>query len=261
MRQKVYGRGTTKYLTVQSLSAYPRLGAALLLAGAIATPVFYFVAGSVPLTALALSSVLLGAIALMLARSLPAIPPRAAQLLLETGMENLAGLIEELGVEERAVYLPSALAGGKPRALIPLGAGPSGVEVTRPLAGRLIVQFGKDPEDVGLLVATPGAAVMSLLETPPGPSSSELEAALARVLVGSLDLATSVAVAQEPGSAIVSVSGLRLDRDDLWVYRLLGTPVASMAAAVVAEGLGRPVVVLSEERVAGMTVVRLGVGR
>lgn len=244
----------------RSLSSYARVGAALVLAGAIAAPVFYFVAASVPLTALALSSILLGAVALLLARSLPAVPPRAAALLLEAGLENLAGLVEELGVEEKAVYLPSALAGGKPRALIPLGANPPRIEVTRPLPERLIAQFGPDAEDMGLLVVTPGAAVMAMLEAPPGPSSSELEAALARVLVGSLDLATSVQVAQEPGFAAVSVSGLRLDRDDLWIYRLLGTPVASIAAAVVAEGLGTPVTVLSEERSSDRMVVRLGVG-
>jgi len=246
---------------MQNLSAYTRIGAALLLAGVIAAPVFYFVAGSVALTALALSSVLLGAVALLLARSLPRIPPQAARLLLEAGLDNLAALIEELGVDARAIYLPSTLSGGKPRALIPLHANPGPPEITRALPRRMIVDFGPNPEDVGVLVTTPGSAVVPLLETPPGPMSSELEAALARVLAGALDVASAVQVAQDAGTVTVEVMGLRLETDDLWIYQVLGSPVASVAAAVVAEGLRRPVTIASEEHAGDRLTVHLEVMR
>jgi hypothetical protein len=244
---------------VQSPPAYAQIGIALVLAGLIAAPVFFFVADSVALTALALSSVLLGFIALLLARSLPKVSPRAAQILLDAGLENLAGLVEELGVEARAIYLPSHLAGGKARALIPLHSNPAVGEITRPLPQRMIVDYGPNPEDVGILVVTPGGAVMRLLDAPPGSSSSEMEATLARVLVGSLDLATSVLVAQEPGAITVNIAGIRLETDDLWIYRVLGSPIASVVAAIAAEGLGRPVTIQAEERTADRLVIRLEV--
>ena len=172
-------------------SVYTRLGATLLLAGAIAAPIFFFVAASVPLTALALAVVLLGAIALLLARSLPSVPPQAAELLLHAGLENVARLLEEIGVDSKAIYLPARLSGGKPRALLPLHSNPVQPEVSRPLLNRLIADFGPHPEDIGILVTTPGTAMMELLETRPGATSSELEAGLARVLIGLLDLATA----------------------------------------------------------------------
>jgi hypothetical protein len=246
---------------MESHSAYARIGLALLASGAVAAPLFFFVAGSIPLTALALSSVLLGAISLLLARSLPRVPPQAAQVLLEAGLENVAALVEELGVEAKAVYLPSALAGGRPRALIPLHANPERPEVTRSLPGRMIVEYGPGPEDLGILVTTPGTAVMPFLEAPPGPSSSELEAALARILVGVLDVATSVQVVQESAVVTVRLGGVRFDQKDLWIYRVLGTPLASVAAAVVAEGAGRPVAVRAEEHAAGRSTIHLEVIR
>ncbi len=246
---------------MQSISAYARIGAVLILAGLISAPVFFFVAGSIPLTALALSAILLGVIALLLARSLPLVPPQAAELLLEAGLENLAGLLEELGVDAKAIYLPSRLAGGKPRALIPVNSSPTSAEITRSLPQRMIVEFGPNPNDLGVLVTTPGTTIIRLLETPPGATSSELEAALARVLVGMLDLASSVEVAQESGNITVNIGGVRLDREDLWIYRSLGTPLASIAAAVVAEGLGKPVKIRSEEHAANHVKIQLELAR
>ncbi len=68
---------------MRTLSACARVGTALLIAVVVAAPFFNVVAGSIPLTALALSAILLGGIALLLARSLPAVVPQAAELLPE----------------------------------------------------------------------------------------------------------------------------------------------------------------------------------
>lgn len=244
---------------MRNLSAYAQIGAALVLAGVIAAPIFYFVAESVPLTALAFSAVLLGMISLLFARSLPKVPPQAAQILLEAGLDNLAGLLEEIGASASAIYPPSSLSGGKSKALIPLHSNPAAPTITRSLTNRMIVDFGPSPEDMGILVTTPGTAAMQFLEEPPGSTSSELEAALARVLVGALDLARSVQVAQESGVVTVRVSGVRFDHRDRWIDRLLGSPIASVVAAVAAEGLGKPVMVESEEREADRLTVRLRV--
>jgi len=246
---------------MRPLSAYWRIGVTLLVAGAISAPVFYFVAESIPLTALGLSAVLLGVIALLLARSLPQLPPRAAQVLLETGLDNLAGLLEELGLEGKAVYLPSKLAAGRARALIPLHPNSGGPQVTREVADRLIVDYGPGAQDVGVLVTTPGTAAAGLLDSSPGAGSAELEAALSRILVGYLDVATSVQVAQEPGRVTASLGGVRFEHRDSRTHRSLGTPLASIVATIVSEGLERPITIGSEERVGDRIIVRLEVSR
>jgi hypothetical protein len=244
---------------MRHLHAYARLGAALVAGGALCAPFFYFVAASPALTALALSAVLLGVIALLLEKSLPQVPPQAAQLLLKAGLDNLAGLLEELGVRTKALYLPSRLTSGKPMALIPLGSHPPSPDALRPLPGRMLVETGPGPDEVGLLVSTPGTTVSPLLEGSPGSSSSELEAALARVLVGGLDLAQGVLVSQEDGRVTVEAERVRLEWEDLWVYQVIGSPVASVAAAVVADGLDRPVRILDEHRTDRSLVVHLQV--
>jgi hypothetical protein len=240
-------------------SVYAKCGLVLLPGGVLATPVFYFVARSIPLTALALSAVLLGTIALFLDQSLPRVPQRAAQLLLESGLANLGALLEETGVKATAVYLPSNLTGGQPRALIPLSSNNQRPTVSQISSQRLIVEFGPHPEDIGLLVNTPGGGALSLLDEPIGDTSAELEAALAKLLVGAFDIASAVQVNRENGVVTVRVGGMRLHTDDLWVHGILGTPVASVAAAVVAEGLKAPVVVESEERTDGAVTVHLAV--
>lgn len=242
------------------LSVYTRIGAALLLAGGLAGPVFYFVAQSVPLTALALAAILLGATSMLLGRSLPGIPPQAAEVLLQTGLENVARLLEEIGLDTKAIYLPSRLSGGRPRAMIPLDGGAPRQGPMRPVQDRLIVDFGPRPEDVGILVATPGTSVATMAPGAPGGTSAELEADLARVMVGVLDVATRVEVARENGAVRVTLDGLRLTHPDLWIYRSLGTPLASVAATLVAERLDRPVTIQSEDRRGDRMTIWLDVG-
>ena len=240
-------------------SAYAKIGLGLLLGGVLAAPVFFIVANSIPLTALALSAVLLGTIALFLDRSLPQVPPRAAQLLLESGLANLSGLLEETGVSAPAVYLPSTLTAGQPRALIPLSSDGRRPTVSQINSQRLIVEFGPHPDDIGLLVSTPGGGALSLLEERIGSTSAELESALTKLLVGAFDIASNVQVNQENGLVIVRVGGIRLSTGNLWVHKILGTPVASVAASVVAEGIKAPVVVESEARTKDVVTVRLSV--
>ncbi|HEX4841652.1 MAG TPA: hypothetical protein VFV60_05755 [bacterium] len=240
-------------------SAYAKIGLGLLLGGVLAAPIFFFVANSVPLTALALSAVLLGTIAFFLDRSLPQVPPRAAQLLLESGLANLSGLLEETGVSAPAVYLPSILTEGQPRALISLSSHGQRPTISQINSQRLIVEFGPHPDDIGLLVSTPGGGALSLLDEHIGSTSAELESALTKLLVGAFDIASNVQVNQENGLVTVQVGGIRLTSGNLWVYKILGTPVASVAAAVVAEARKAPVVVESEARTKDVVTVRLAV--
>lgn len=242
---------------MRSLSAYLKLGAGLLVAGGIAAPAFYVIGGSVPLTALGLSAILLGFVALLLARSVPQLPPRAAEALLQAGLENLGGLLEELGLEGRAVYVPSSLGGGKPQALIPLHHNAAAPAIGAPVEGRLIVTYGRGPEDVGILVSTPGTAAFQFLDEPPGESSAELEWGLTKILVGALDAVRAVQVSRDGNDFTVRLQGPRLDHGDLKLAGVIGSPLASIAAAVIAEGTRAPVMIAGEERSGGALTVRV----
>jgi hypothetical protein len=217
------------------------------LGGAVFTVIAWLVVSSVPLIALGISVVLIGAVALALSRSLPELPPEASSVMLQTGLENLSALVEEVGLSSPALYLPSRLAGGTPLALIPFHENSSHPRIQRALPTRLIASYGPDPEDVGLLVRTAGTTVMQLVEAPPGTSTAELESFLAAVLVGRLDLADSVIVYREGERVVVEIAAPRLRQQELWICRSLGSPLASIVASVVAEGLGRPIKVYSED--------------
>jgi hypothetical protein len=86
------------------------------------------------------------------------------------------------------------------------------------------------------------------VEASPAGRSADLEAALAHAVVGVLDAAARVYVAREDGAIKVTLSGVRVNPPDLWVYRSVGTPLASVVATLVAQGLDRPVTINSEAR-------------
>lgn len=43
------------------------------------------------------------------------------------------------------------------------------------------------------------------------------------------------------GRVDIEVSGSKLHYEDIWYYRCLGSPIASIAAAISSEALGKPV--------------------
>jgi len=91
---------------------YRELGLGLFLAVIGLIPTAYLLLHSIPLIALGISLVILGAVCLALGRSRPKISPEVSSLLMETGLENLNSLLEELGLKSRGMYLPSSITGG-----------------------------------------------------------------------------------------------------------------------------------------------------
>jgi hypothetical protein len=227
-------------------NSYRLLGFGLAIGGAIFAPVAYFILESGPITAVALSAIMIGFTSIALSVSRPQISPEASQLILETGMENVASLIEELGLENRAIYLPSSLRSGHAQALIPLG---NNFEVGRlkgKIPKRLIVRYGDAPSDIAIAVTAPGSTSFSILDIKPGQTSEEIETAINYVLTGLLDLAGSASVVMENDELKVEVSGPGLHYENVWYYRCMGSPVASIVATLSAEGLGKPVRIKKE---------------
>lgn len=190
---------------------------------------------------------ILGAVCLALGKSRPKISPEVSSLLMETGLENLNSLLEELGLKSRGMYLPSSITGGKPRAVIPLRSNPQFPEISQPLARRLIVSYGQGPEDIGIMVTTPGSNIINMLEMKPGPSSDEMATALTTLLVGTLDVASGVKVSRAGNKISVKISHPCLKNDEnSWAVRSLGSPIASVVASLLAETLDKPILVKKE---------------
>jgi len=232
---------------------YRSLGLILTLAGALLAPVFYFLAASVPLTALALSAIILGLVSATLAGARPDITPEASRMMLQTGMENIASLLEELGLTSRAVYLPSPEKGGRPRAVIPLKEDGFAPDVDLVVPGRLITRFGPNLENMCLSVVTPGSISLDGISLARGGGTVEVENALSRILVGIMDLADAVSIHAGEKQLLVDVVNPKLNYDNVWYCRSLGSPVASIVAAVASQGLSRPLRINSE-KLAGKTV-------
>jgi hypothetical protein len=219
----------------------------------------YIVLRSIPLTCLGISTVVLGVVSLALGRSQPEMSPEAMSILLESSLENVSALLEELGLSGRAVYVPSSMAGGEPKALIPLLSNPSPPRLKAPLPRRLVVKYGPSPRDLGLLVATPGSAVIDVLGSKPGSAPADIESALSSLLAGMTDVADSVKLTMDGERILVEVSKPRLERRSVGAYACLGSPLASMVASVVAEALNEPVIIESEEDSGGKAIIGLKV--
>ena len=224
---------------------YQALGIVLAIAGAILSPIFYFIVGSSPLTATAISAVILGFTCIAIANSRPYLSPKAAQMLLKTGMENTTALLEELGLQNKAIYLPST-ADSQSRALIPLMENSGTTTIPEKLPKRLIVRYGPNAEDMAIAVITPGNVSIELLENKPGPTADEMEIALNYLLTGVLDIAHNITVHITDAKVEVMISGPKMNYENNWYYKCLGSPIASISAAVVAEALKKPLRIAEE---------------
>ncbi len=226
-------------------SAYRFLGTSLLAGGVILSPFSYFILKSTPLVALGVSSLMLGITCLALQRAVPSVSSEASFAFLQIAMENTAALIEELGLSTKAIYLPASRRDGTAQAIIPLLPNTK-LKFDRKLPGRLIVCYGPNPDDIGIAVSTLGSASLKNLETKPGTNAIEIEDALSRILVGSLDLATSVRVIVGEKKVEIEISGPKSHYDNIWFYRCLGSPLASIVATITAEALDKAVMIKSE---------------
>ena len=98
-----------------------------------------------------------------------------------------------------------------------------------------------------------------MLETKPGPTSGEIEAAATYILTGVLDIANSVTVSLADNQIDVGVSGARLNYEDIWYYRCLGSPIASIVAAISSEALRKPIRIKEESYSKGKSRIILEV--
>ena len=231
---------------MEAKNPYRVLGIVLAVTGAMLSPVFYFIIGSPPLTATAISAVILGFTCIAIANSRPYLSPEAAQMLLKTGMENTTALLEELGLQNKATYLPST-SKSQSRAIIPLVDNTGNNIIAENIPKRLIVRFGPNSEDMAIAVTTPGNVSIELLETKPGPTAEEMETAMNYLLTGVLDIAHNVSEQIIDSKVEVKINAPKMSYENIWYYKCLGSPIASIIAAVAAEALNKPLRIAEEQ--------------
>jgi len=227
---------------------YIWVGLCLLVVGVTLVLTAIFVLGMLTwLTALGISLLIISFIMIALSRTVPDVPPEVSLLLMEAGSDNISAIVEELGINSKPVYIPASMAGGKTRALIPLRSDLPIPEIKTSLPQRLIVRYGPEPDDVGLLMTTAGTAATGILEGSPGTSEGELEAALTSLIQGRLGAADRIQVAVRDLEVMVVVHGSRIGGNGAGSLRGLDSSLASVVASVVAEAFEKPVIVNGEE--------------
>ena len=159
----------------------------------------------------------------------------------------------------RAIYLPSTAGNGQPRALVPIGDLDDVSQIRAKVPERLIVRHGASPEAMAISLTTPGGMTVEFLEATPEATAQGIEDAARYVLQGVLDIADSVSVSLSDSTIDVAISGSRLDYEDVWYYRSLGSPLASILAAISSEALDKPVRVSRESSKRGKSRVILEV--
>ncbi len=235
----------------------PTLATTLTITGALLSILAYTVLNSTALTSLGISTILIGAVSYSITKGQPKIPPQASAILLQSGTENISALVEELGLKTKAIYLPSSMTGDKPKALIPLD--PQVELGKKVLPKRLIVKYGPKPTDIGLLVITPGSAINGMVEAKPDYSAGELESAISQVLVSTLCLADGANATINDDEILVEAKNPRLENQKMWIYEIIGTPIASIVASVAAEVLDKPVTINMENNTRSKCTVELKV--
>ena len=244
-----------------SKNPYIWAGLGLLVVGSLVGLSAYFLLGITWLTAFGISMLILSFILLALGRTIPKLSPEISALILETGIANIATIVEEFGIRTSAIYLPSSLTSGRPQALIPLHSNPSLSGMIKALPQRFIVRYGTNSDDIGLLVTTTGTTAVSMLESIPGPNSSELESALTSLFRGMLGVADGTTVITRENHISVDIYNPRIENKTNWSHQCLGGPLTSIVASVAAEAWDKPVIIKQEEQHRGEYSIELEIIR
>lgn len=209
-------------------NSYTWTGLGLLVAGIVFSGASFFIFHVSWLAALGICMFIMAFILLALRKAIPDLPPEVCRLLLETGIDNMATLIEELGIKTKAIYIPSSLSHKNPHAFIPLHSNGSNPRITRALPGRLIARYGGGPEDIGLLISTIGSAAVGMLEVKPGATSNELESALTSLLSGRLGIADGTRVVYQNNHIEIEIKKPRLEASTDLSHQCLVVPLAAI---------------------------------
>ncbi|MGC8542488.1 MAG: hypothetical protein ACP5NQ_01000 [Vulcanisaeta sp.] len=169
---------------------------------------------------------------------------------------NLALLLEDLGTIRRAIYLPSSRTeANKPMAILPLTYTMELGDAKVPM--KFSVRYGES--SVGILIHTPGTNVVELCREGGALGKGDISSSLTTCLVNHLSLVKKVVVQEVEDGLRIEVINPRLSNiyENTIVEKVIGSPIASAIAGVVAEVLDKPMIINKEERDGDRVIVYL----
>lgn len=218
------------------LDSYIALGLGLAIFGAPFAAFAYLILLSVPLTALGLACLILGA-ALALVPESP-VPKQTIRAMVEGSCAGVESLLEEFNAKEKAVYLPPR--DGRVVAYIPMGGDQSTAWKAIEAPIRILGEVGGEP---ALMVFPPGSEIVRLSMLG---EESGVDEALSYVLVDFLEAVESVKSVEVGRRTIISITKPRIRSDFPRFKSCLGTLPTSIAGCVLAQVTGKPMGLVEE---------------
>lgn len=239
--------------------SYAISGSGLIIVGLMLFFAAYIILRSTPLAALGISTLILGITTIALADPKKRMPYETSKILFESNIDNVSALLEELGLNSKAIYLPSSMTQGKPRTLIPLHMSPQIPRINSSLSKRLVVRYGPDPDDMGLLITTLGSTIVSTMKIKPDDAPGKLEATLSTVFTSIVEIADNAKVDVIGQKILVEVMNPRQgdNNQNIQIYDCIGSPLASIVSSIAAEVYDRPIVVEGERQQKGKSIIEL----
>lgn len=229
------------------MGLYKLLGAILTLIGlALILFSFYFGLNPIAFNAGGLSTIILGFTCICLAYTSPRIPLETAHLFLNAEVENTTVILEALEIKNKAVYFPHQAMEENPQSLIPLSEDLDIKKVSDKLHIGSLIKLMPNSDIPAVAVTTPGNISLSLYRSRPGGSAAELESALKYLLTRELSLASGIRVNLRDSQIIVEVRRASILFEDNLYFRSVGSPIASITAAISSEALEKPVRIVEE---------------
>lgn len=185
-----------------------------------------------------------------------------------SSLVNLNSLLEELGVDSKAIYLPTKKEAHQPCAFLPLvwNLDSSSAFLKRLGDDGLFIVNGQNPHQSGLALVPPGSSLVTLIEQESGIDFynvrlDELENALRTGLVEALEIAEDVRVMFMNGSVRVEVGPLISDElcetQSKVAHSLcsqVGCPLCSAVICAVTKATKRPVSVIKISPLRGRNI-------
>ena len=242
--------------TFQHNAPYRRLGVAFLLFGICLSTVSFLIQAYL-FAGLGLASFLMGLLLTYVPTERTASPQLVSAFCLSS-LVNLNLLLEELGIDSKAIYLPTKKETRQLRAFLPLARNPnsSPVLMKRLDNGGLFIANGQDPQQSGLALVPPGSSLATLIEQESGIEFEnvrldELENTLKAGLVEGLEIVEDIRITFMNGSVRVEVGPLISEEiyETQWkVARSLcnqvGCPLCSAVICTITKAMKRPVSVI-----------------
>ncbi len=228
--------------------SYMLLGIGLVLIGFSIALYSYIAIDSVPLTAVGLSTLILGLTSIGLANSRPKLSPETCLIFLKTGVKNTLAILEKLEIRNKAIYLPRSMMKGHSEAVILLNEEDRTQKFKEKLSESSFIgmEYGTGLKDKAIAVTTLGNISLDLLKSKPGHTADEIKSAMTYILTRVLDIASGVKVDVIDSKVKVEVTGTEMMNEEIFceetLYsQFLGSPVASVAAAICSEAFEKPI--------------------